>query len=288
MSVDWLSDLESWSSAIRNVFLVIGGMLALWFARKRFVVADRRAKTAQRSLLNERYQKGAEMLGSKVLMVRLGGIDVLGDLAREHPEDYHTKCMRLLCAFVRHPTGLEDAQDEGGNDCTRPREDIQEALTTIKARTPAQIEKEKQENFKLNLDHANLKLAQLTGADLTEANLTQTKLIHAWLEGANLNDADMFGTNLYGANLRGAQLKRAKTFGANLNDAWLEDANLAGANLKFTLINGANLTGADLSNCTGLTQKLLDKARADPNYPPKLEGAVDTLNGAPLVWKEAS
>ena len=45
------------------------------------------------------------MLGSKDLPVRLGGIYALADLSREHPEDYHTKIMSLLCAFVRHPVG---------------------------------------------------------------------------------------------------------------------------------------------------------------------------------------
>ena len=64
---DWLSNLESWSTIIRNFGLVIAAVIALWFAKKRIVVSDRQAETAQRGLLNERYQKGAEMLGSRVL-----------------------------------------------------------------------------------------------------------------------------------------------------------------------------------------------------------------------------
>ena len=86
--------------------------MAIIFAVWRSVVTERQADTtqrqfeiAQRGLLNERYQKGAEMLGSMVLSVRIGGIYALAGLAREHPEDYHTKIMRLLCAFVRNPTG---------------------------------------------------------------------------------------------------------------------------------------------------------------------------------------
>ena len=64
---DCLSSLESWSTIIRNFGLVAAAVFALWFARKRILVADRQADTAQRGLLNERCQKGAEMLGSKVL-----------------------------------------------------------------------------------------------------------------------------------------------------------------------------------------------------------------------------
>ena len=87
---DCLSSLESWSTIIRNFGLVAAAVFALWFARKRILVADRQADTAQRGLLNERYQKGAEMLGSKVLAVRRGGIYALARLARDdHSGDYH-------------------------------------------------------------------------------------------------------------------------------------------------------------------------------------------------------
>ena len=38
---DWLSSLESWSTIIRNFGLVAAAVFALWFARKRILVADR-------------------------------------------------------------------------------------------------------------------------------------------------------------------------------------------------------------------------------------------------------
>ena len=59
--------------------------------------------TAQEGLLNERYQKGAEMLGSPVLAVRMGGIYALQQLAQDHPDTYHLQVMNLFCAFVRRP-----------------------------------------------------------------------------------------------------------------------------------------------------------------------------------------
>ena len=72
---DWLK-LESQSSesnvtTIRSTALVIGGAVALVFAFWRSRVAERQAGTAQHGLMNERYQKGAEMLGSEVLSVSL-------------------------------------------------------------------------------------------------------------------------------------------------------------------------------------------------------------------------
>ena len=85
---DWLSNVESWSAIIRNIVLAAAAAIALPLAVWRSIVASRQAdaaqsqadmaqcqsKTAQRGLLNERYQKGAGMIGSEVLSVRLGGI----------------------------------------------------------------------------------------------------------------------------------------------------------------------------------------------------------------------
>ena len=99
---DWLhaegSTTVSNSETLRNVGLLLGGALAFVFAGWRAWVAERQAsaaqaqaataqaqadiaqqqvETAQQGLLNERYQRGAEMLGSPVLSVRLGGIYAL-------------------------------------------------------------------------------------------------------------------------------------------------------------------------------------------------------------------
>ena len=108
---DWLTDNESGSATIRNIGLVIAGSVALPLAIWRALVADRQASaaqqqagSAQRSMLNERYQRGAEMLGSEVLSVRMGGIYTLQRLSEKYRNSYHVQVMRLFCAFVRNPT----------------------------------------------------------------------------------------------------------------------------------------------------------------------------------------
>ena len=70
----WFAGHESDSAILRNLALTVAAALGLPFVLWRSWVAERQAKTAQHGLLNERYQKGAEMLGSTVLTVRLGGI----------------------------------------------------------------------------------------------------------------------------------------------------------------------------------------------------------------------
>ena len=131
---------DSLSTTIRNVALVMGGVIAILLAMWRSKVAERQATTSQQGLLNERYQKGAEMLGSAALSVRLGGIYALQRRAEEQPEKYHVLVMSLLYAFARVPTSdggdkirfqTQDGQEE---ETTPARPDVQEAMQTIGSR----------------------------------------------------------------------------------------------------------------------------------------------------------
>ena len=261
---DGLTDWESISTIIRNFGLVAAALIALPLAVWRSVVAgrqadaaQRQAETAQRSLLNERYQKGAEMLGSADLAVRLGGVYALARLAREHSEDYHPQVLRLFCAYVRKPSELNA-------NSGKLHEDVQEIITAVCARSEEQIETEKREYCPLDLSGADLQ-----GVDLLSATFRKLFSFEK-TTGANLEHAIMADTNLEDASLTSANLK---------------DANLCGANLTGSLLINTNLSRTDLRKCKGLTQDQLDQAIVDPDTTPILEGVVDAVTNKPLVWR---
>ena len=247
----WLGAGESGSTTIRNLGLVVAAIIALPLAIWRSVVAQRQADTAQRGLLNERYQKGAEMLDSDVLAVRLGGIYALGRLARGHPADYHTQIMSILCAFLRNPVKPTKVKEKVEEGIYRLREDVQEIVTVIRERSEAQVEIEKKEKYELDLNRVNL------------------DSVNTILMGANLTDAILIW--------------------ANLRNALLVRANLTGANLVGTILHNTNLTGAILKGpIHGLTQAQLDEAWANEDNPPDLTDAFDIDTGKPLVWRGSS
>jgi len=248
---------ESGSTIIRNLGLVIGGLIAIGFGVWRGVVASRQAETAQRGLLNERYQKGAEMLGSDLLAVRLGGIYALQRLAEENAEQYHIQIMRLLCAFVRHPTGDKDRdENNNGTDTERQpdnkdypvREDVHAAMKAIGTRSSVGIEREQEEDFYLDLSGAHLVGAHLNDAHLNSARLEGARLDDADLNYAHLNRARLGGAHLNSALLNYAHLNRARLEGAHLNRARLEGARLNSARLNGAHLNGAHLNGAYLND----------------------------------------
>ena len=162
---DWLSANES---GLTVVVIIIALLVAMW----RSWITERQTNTAQKGLQNERYQKGTEMLGSKLLSVRLGGIYALQRLAKEHPEQNHVLIMQLFCAFVRNPTMARKSNDPLG-------EDIQAVMEAIGDRSKEDIELENKEGFKLDISFANLKRLRLKNVNLSGANL----------QGANLSEA---------------------------------------------------------------------------------------------------
>ena len=302
---DWLraesGGMESGSSTLRNLGLVIAGACALLLAIWRSWVAQRQADTGQQHLLNERYQQGAEMLGSEVLSVRLGGIYALARLAAEHPDQYHLQVTELLCAFVRHPT-MAGRRARQPNLLGKPglREDLQAILTTIGARHGRQLELEKGASFRLDLRSARLAGAWLEGACLASANLHDADLANSTLLAADLSGArlvrtdlsdvdltksDLTCASLVGAKLPGACLNDAILVKACLNNATLSRATLAGSDLSGTTLFRAKLSRAELSPETRLTQNQLNQARADPDNPPFLDGIVDAESGEALVWR---
>ena len=297
---NWLratdSGFESGSTTIRNIGLIIAGGLALGLAIWRNRVADRQAKAAEQTLLNERYQRGAEMLGNENLPVRMGGIYALQKLATDHPKEYHITIMDLFCAFVRFPTKDSDivseidSYGEPGQQRSLLRADVQDVMRALGGRSESGVYLEASVEYHLYLRDANLSSLQiadavLSGAWLSNANLSNASLPRANLSGARIHSADLSGiilreadlseANLAGAlliraNLRASDLSGTRLTNADLTDASLVDAVLTGARLRNTDLTGAilrraNLTGANLlgANLTAADIQDVDLSGAD-------------------------
>lgn len=83
------------------------------------------------------------------------------------------------------------------------------------------------------------------------------------LKGANLTGAILNNVNLNGADLTDANLTGAMLSDADLTGAILTDANLTGANLRGANLRGANLTGANLTGVLWLITTCPDGANID-------------------------
>ena len=271
---DWL---HTNTDTVRVMTLMAGGVIAVILTLWRSMIAERQANTAQLSLLNERYQKGAEMLGNRVLAVRLGGIYALRSLAEERPEEYHVQIMRLFCAFVRHPTEWEPGQ--------KPALDVRDVLEAIAFCSKSNIELET--NFRINFDGA--KLQGITWAHFREVNLRGATLSRADLSNSLFpSELDLSEIVAMHVNFSNSYLAEVKLSGAILLSADLTGAYLNNAELSGVVLGQANLTKAVLRDARGLTQAQLDEACANPDNPPNLDGVQDAETGEYLIWRGKS
>ena len=249
-------------------------------AQRQAEAAHRQVETAEQSLLNERYQRGAEMLGSDVLLVRLGGIYALDRLAAEQPDSYHIQIMQLFCAFARRPHQHHDDKSLNRQELTSdyalfgdqsgvsnpipiaeysrvifPSLDIQAVMEAICSRDEVRRKKELTENFRVDLSESNLSRlalvkipANLPLATMWAANLSGAYLPFANFQSAVLSNAALPGANLLRANLSDANLRNSDLSGTLLSTADLNGAMLIRANLSNAKVIGANLTGAVLKD----------------------------------------
>ena len=271
---DWMKGAEaSNGAALRNLALVaaagFGLLLAFWrscVAHKQANSQSKQADTAERGHNNERYQKGADMLGSGVMTTRMGGVYALERLAQEHPYEYHAQIMKLLCAFLREQS--RDGGEEAEVESRVVLWDLGAALEAFgKCRWRLAERgrlKDIEGDFKPNLADANI-----SPAYFVRANISHTYLGGANLSGANLRRADLSGSDLSLASLSGADLSLA---------------SLSGADLSL-----ARITGADFDQVEGLSQEQLDTACQDPDGSPPMhlpDGLTWDEEAAKERWRE--
>ena len=270
---------DSPSTTVRNLALVIGGVTAVPLAIWRSLVATQQANTAQHGLLNERYQKAAEMLGNENLSVRLGGVYALQALLEEHPEQYYVSCMRLLCAFVRNPptdkhlTPLSDREMTRWGGGIRLRADVQAVMDMMRSRDDRLIDLEKKKGFYVDFRGADLKGSNLRTVNFTGVDLRNADLSGAYAVGSNMSRAGLSGVRLYKTVLAGADLSGSHLDGADVSRTWF---------CGKSCIIGRRFD----SPAVGIVFHRLHRARARKGTPPVLGGVVlDAESGQPLAWE---
>lgn len=260
--------IEAW----RNLGLIALGVVGVGLATWRSILAHQQNKNAiaqrlisERGMNVDRYQKGAQMLESEELSVRIAGIYGLRELAISDPEESYIIVQSLLFAFVREkskPPAPEISHDVPDSNTTiTPTShqllsaDVVEALTaamTVRAALPNASKLEGNANWRPNLKGADLSRAEHSSLDLPRSDLSKTNLAGMSIFQANLSEANLYSADLSESFFISADFKNAILFDANLSEAYFSRSNLSGASLAYAkLVNtglvSADLTGADLS-----------------------------------------
>lgn len=306
---------ESGTATVRNLGLLIAAIIALPLAIWRGFVAHRQVETAQQSLLNERYQKGAEMMGHPdIVSVRIGGIHALARLASEYPDIFHLPVMQLFAAFVVEQTREEPAgqvgsvtdsekfeiekrgesesdsvgreEDDMGEDCPQslesaPAEFLGPFFAADQEVGPVpELAKDIKEVMK-QIAQRNKRQIALEGKEAFKMNLADASLPGLIFHEADFSNFDFTKADLrrvrgWGAFLTNAVLPGADLRCANMISANFRDADMRRVNLTAARLDGADLRNAELGHVDLVGQNLWKGA----TFPSKLVGTQ--LQGADL------
>jgi hypothetical protein len=199
----------------------------------------------RQNIVDERFSRAINQLGSENRDVRLGGILSLDMLARANPE-YHWPVLDVLASYIQEHTRESHAAAERAAEAGCLTElpplpnDIYFALYALTNRNTA--------NDSLANSYIDLSNTCLTNARIAAfADMRWCDLSNSHAENACFREVDLLKANLAGASMIGSDFERA---------------NLTQANL-----NGAVLDNASLIDARGLTWEQLDSARS-------LRGAV--------------
>lgn len=328
------------SETIRNLALSWGALLAiglaLWrsmvthmqaeAAQKQAEVAERQAESARRQsdtavqvLLNDRFQKGAEMLGNADIgSVRIGGIHALARLASEYPDNFHIPVMQLFSAFVVDRTRREAVEQVGPpEDSETPGDEEQrepdagdaamEEEATGKDDVPwfESAPAEFSDPFftadrKVGPVPELAKDVEAVMSQIAQRSERQIALESKEAFRTNLADACLPGLVFHGANFSNfdftmADLRRVRGWracfanavlpGADLSAANIPGANFRGADMRRVNLSASRLYGADLRDANlGLVDLVGQNLWKGTLFPSRLVGVQ--LGGADLRGAE--
>ena len=292
---DWLIGNESGSAVIRNFLIVIATIIA-------FPLALWRIHVARLSILYDRLQKGVELLGHNSESVRIGGICVLENLAKEKSDQFHIQVVQTISAFIRTSSQKPNKENNLNKAAIKPstedlnqNEDIYEAMNYLGKRTKKQLEIENKHNFKPNIRDAKLVRLGLLNLNLSSIYMFRIKLLDSVFFSVNMSRTKMLSANiekttLHKVNLEESDLTDSKLKQVDLNSTNLKKAKLNSSTITNTDFHGVVLEETDLSGTRiieprNLTQFQLDKAISNEYNLPEFKNAYDANTGKPLIWR---
>ena len=206
--------------------------------------------------------------GEPDIQRRLAAIGNLKCIANESKSD-HWPVMRRLMQYVRDSVRrVAEGHETSHATPTRPRPDIQAALTAIGCRNTRFQDKTQ----RIDLSYTDLRGAELSaetqfagdfgvvpdlrskksrfnmsGADMRGSNLHLATLIHAGFQGADFTDAILVQAIMFNVLLQNATLVRTRAAGAVMHQADIRSADLHEADLNRAVLMDADLSNSNLS-----------------------------------------
>ena len=234
----------------RDIALAMAAILGFPLLFQRTRAASQQAETDSRRRMAEAYSQAAALFSKTELPLRLAGLYALWKIAEEDPENHHIQIMRILCAFVRHPTPLENWEAIEADLSTTIRPDLEAVMNLLGKRSENQRAQETAVNYKMDFKGADLQNFYLRAGDWRFASF-----VGADLRGVEFDISDMRGAQFTSANLgmtsfHTVDLRQASFLFVEID----ENTTFDGAAMNGALLNGIRGDRSVLENGVILTK----------------------------------
>ncbi|KZL06003.1 pentapeptide repeat-containing protein [Pseudovibrio sp. Ad26] len=227
------------SEVLRNLFLVLVGIPALYLAIRRTRSSVKQTSLSERGLNNERFQNAAKLLSEDQLILRQAGISSLKELVKQEPRTYFYIVEDLLRSFILRRRA-EIAALRSGNgrnnlnkltiEDRKQTSDIKIAFTCL-GDIRHYIEERLHDQAKLDVDRVDLSECKVPNGRFNGFKLQRSDLRKSLLNGADLSNGTFTASNF-----SGAELKKSNLVGADFTKAIFENANLKKANSQLGVL----------------------------------------------------
>ena len=192
------------------------------------------------ALLEARFNKMVEDLGSDNLAVQISAAVMLLIFLKPEYESYHDRVYYILRAHLRedHHAGVRELLVDAFERAIRlglPYTETKSSLDMSRTNLP-----------RIDLGGLDLSGADIAFANLHGSNLEETKLFRARGYGVDLSQANLTKANLCEARLQEGKFPHSSLNGANLVSADLKRADLRGVTCKQAKLQSAHLEGSQL------------------------------------------
>ena len=273
------------SAAVRNVAIAIAGAIGLLLAGWRTITAHRQAETANRQAetanrqlelatrgdIAGRFQKGVEMLNSELLSVRLAGLTILTNVARQAPADYAQSAAEVAAAFISGDSpSTEPGMTHTATSWTRTdlsKDEyaafavISEAFVALRGIGVAPIAVkvtdllfERRAFRDMAIAHIDFSRSRFLSCDFSRCTIMESIFPEASFRTCSLMECmfvftDFESVDISGASIWGSTVNYCKFYRVILNAANIEDSTFVQSTFDDVNVGGSSWTKCDFEDC---------------------------------------
>jgi len=223
-----------------SLFALIGVIFTIYVGWKNFNLSDltrlqnyeignKNISLTENKIKNEEFQENLKNLSSDNLLIRIGAISILENIARNYPLEYYWPTVHVFTSYIRHHCDKRlVAKACHGDDIQEVIGFLSEGEHDIPHKMSDKVDLSNVMLSNIDFSSGKLRFSNFQGVILNEINFSGTNLSNANFKEAIIYNSWFSNSDLHNVNFSNASIKNVNFFASNL-----EYAQFSGVSFKF-------------------------------------------------------